>query len=74
MISTIGNINISMNYVRPINIMSPYTGELVRPKIVTTERGNKIYTEAQWYCPNSGQFIRKGLIKVEDKSNPNQKD
>ena len=62
-----------MNYVRPINIMSPYTGELVRPKIVTTERDNKIYTEAQWYCPNSGQFIRKGLIKIEDKPRPNQK-
>jgi hypothetical protein len=53
--------------------MSPYTGELVRPKIVTTERDNKIYTEAQWYCPNSGQFIRKGLIKIEDKPRPNQK-
>ena len=63
-----------MNYVRPINILSPFTGEMVRPKIVKTERDNKIYTEAQWYCPNSGQFIRKGLINVEDKPTPDQKD
>ena len=74
LISTSGNINNGMNYVRPINIRSPFTGELGRPKIVTTERDHKIYTEAHWYCPNSGQFIKKGLIKVEDKSTPNQKD
>ena len=54
-----------MNTVRPINISSPITGSVCRPKIITTQRGDKVYTEAHWYCPDSGQFIRKGLISVE---------
>lgn len=56
-----------MNYVRPINIVSPFTGDTVKPKLITTERAGKLYTEAHWICPNSGQFIRKGLVKIEDK-------
>ena len=57
-----------MNIVRPVNISSPITGSVCRPKTITTERAGKIYTEAHWYCPDSGQFIRKGLISVVDKS------
>ena len=57
-----------MNYVRPINIVSPITGDAVRPKLVRTERAGKIYTEAHWICPRSGQFIRKGLVSIEEKS------
>jgi len=56
-----------MNLVRPTNISSPMTGSLCRPKLVTTERDHKLYTEAHWYCPDTGCFIRKGLIKVVDK-------
>lgn len=56
-----------MNTVRPINIASPITGNISKPKIVTTERAGKIYTEAHWYCPDSGSFIRKGLLSVVDK-------
>ena len=61
------NININMNYVRPINIPSPVTGEMMQPRIVKTERDGKIYTEAHWYCPSSGQFIRKGVVEIQDK-------
>lgn len=60
------SINIDMNTVRPINIASPVTGSLCKPKIIKTERQGKLYTEAHWYCPDSGQFIRKGLISVVD--------
>ena len=56
-----------MNTVRPIQIASPITGSPCRPKIIKTERDGKIYEEAHWYCPDSGQFIRKGLVSIEDK-------
>jgi len=56
-----------MNIVRPVNIASPIIGASCKPKLVVTERAGKIYTEAHWYCPDSGQFIRKGLISVVDK-------
>lgn len=55
-----------MNYVRPIRITSPYSGSPVNPKIVETKRDGKIYSEAHWYCPDSGHFIRKGLIEIKD--------
>lgn len=56
-----------MNYVRPTIINSPVTGEPIRPKIVKTERDGKIYTEAHWYCGRSGQFIKKGVVDIQDK-------
>lgn len=56
-----------MEYVKPVIITSPINGEPVRPKIKTTERDGKLYTEAYWYCPSTGQFIRKGLVSIEDK-------
>jgi hypothetical protein len=59
-----------MNQVRPTVIASPITGSPSRPKIITTERAGKIYEEAHWYCPDSGQFIKKGLISVKDKESP----
>lgn len=55
-----------MNYVRPIRIASPFSGAPVNPKIIETIRGNKVYSEAHWICPDSGQFIRKGLIEIRD--------
>jgi len=56
-----------MNFVEPKNIASPITGSLSRPRIITTTRGDKIYEEAHWYCPDSGQFFLKGVISVKDK-------
>ncbi len=55
-----------MQTVRPIIIPSPISGSPVRPRIKETVRDGKIYTEAYWYCPDSGQFIKKGLISVTD--------
>jgi hypothetical protein len=52
----------------PRNIPSPMTGETVRPRILTFERDGKIYTEAHYYCPSSGQFFHKAQISVQDKS------
>ena len=53
--------------VQPKIIASPVTGNPVRPQIRTRESQGKIYTEAYWYCPDSGAFIQKGVVSVEDK-------
>lgn len=54
-------------YVQPKIITSPHSGSPVRPKITTRESDGKIYTEAHWICPDSGRFIQKGVVKIEDK-------
>lgn len=55
-----------MDTVNPKPIRSPWTGRLIRPRIQSREYCGKVYTEAHWICPDSGQFVRKGLVKVED--------
>lgn len=55
-----------MDFVTPQPIMSPWTGDLIKPRLKTREYMGKIYTEAHWICPNTGQFVRKGMVKVED--------
>ena len=57
-----------MDIVNPQPIRSPWTGDLIKPRIRTREYMGKIYTEAHWICPNTGEFVRKGLVKVEDVS------
>lgn len=55
-----------MDIVRPQPIRSPFTGRLIQPRLREREYLGKIYTEAHWICPDSGQFVRKGLVKVEE--------
>ena len=55
-----------MDFVRPIKITSPISGQLCAPKIVEKVVGDKLHKEAHWYDPASGTFIQKGLISVED--------
>ena len=55
-----------MDIVNPQPIRSPYTGRYIQPKLRQREYLGKIYTECHWVCPDSGQFVRKGLVKVED--------
>jgi len=55
-----------MDTVNAQPITSPFSGSVVRPRIKVREYLGKIYTEAHWTCPDSGRFIRKGLISVED--------
>lgn len=56
-------------YVQPKIIASPFTGSPIRPQIKTRESDGKIYTEAFWTCPDSGRFVHKGVVKIEDKKN-----
>lgn len=60
--------------IQPRVIQSPYTGEYIHPKLRTYDDSykNKRYTEAQWTCPSSGNFIKKGIVSVEDITPPEQ--
>lgn len=57
-----------MNFVRPIQITSPISGQPVKPKIVVSDNGKQIVKEAHWIDPASGAFIRKGIVSIEDKT------
>ena len=59
----------NLTYVEPKIIISPFSGAPMRPQIRQRESGNKIYTEAHWYCPDSGRFVKKGIVSVIDKPN-----
>ena len=62
-----------MDIVNPQPIRSPYTGDLIQPRIREREYLGKIYTEAHWICPSTGEFIRKGIVKVVDVNKSDQK-
>jgi hypothetical protein len=55
-----------MNTVRPVKITSPISGVSCTPKVTERRFGDKIYTEARWDDPQSGAFIRKGIVKITD--------
>lgn len=58
------NIN-NMHMVRPVPITSPISGNPVHPRLHTFERNGQKITEAHWIDPNSGTFIRKGVVSIE---------
>ena len=60
-----------MNFVRPIKITSPISGQPVIPRIVTLDNGKQIIKEAHWIDPASGAFIRKGIVSIADKNKDN---
>jgi hypothetical protein len=51
-------------FITPKRISSP-SGVITSPKIVTKTVGQDVYTEAQYYCPSSGIFFHKGIVKIE---------
>jgi len=61
-----------MDFVTPKKIMSPYSGEFSTPKIVTRDYPDKVVVEAQWYCPASGKFITKGIVRIDQKRSAQQ--
>ena len=50
--------------VNPIKIISPISGTTCMPKITEKKIGDKIYVEATWYDHASGEFLRRGIVKV----------
>jgi len=63
----------STDLVQPKVIISPISGEPVRPQLKTYIKGDKRITEAQWIDPASGTFIRKGIVSIESVKKPEQK-
>jgi len=57
--------------VEPRIIASPYDGSPVRPKLITKTMNGMQITEAHWYCPTTGKFIRKGTVDIKDISGNN---
>ena len=62
MIKNMGN----QHFVKPQIITSPISGNPVKPQLKTYVRDNQKIVEAHWTDPNSGTFIRKGSVSVED--------
>ena len=62
-----------MDLIVPKPIMSPISGQPVRPILKTYIKGDKEITEAHYIDPASGTFIRKGLVSVKDISNQEPK-
>lgn len=55
-------------FVRPINIPSPISGQPVAPRLIERDHGDRIVVEAHWIDPASGAFIRKGIVEIRDKT------
>lgn len=51
--------------VEPRMIASPYDGTPVKPKIQTKVMSGMQITEAHWYCPTTGRFIKKGTVSIK---------
>ena len=55
----------NQQFVRPTIIASPISGAPVKPQLKSYVRNNQKVTEAHWIDPNSGSFIRKGIVSIE---------
>lgn len=57
-----------MDIISPRPIVSPISGQTVKPILKTYIREGKEITEAHYIDPASGTFIRKGVVSVKDVS------
>jgi hypothetical protein len=55
-----------MDFITPKPIVSPISGQLVKPRLRTQIREGKEIVEAEYIDPASGTFIRKGTVSVKD--------
>ncbi len=55
-----------MDIIQPKIITSPISGQPCKPILKTHVREGKEITEAEYYDPASGTFIRKGVISIKD--------
>jgi len=62
-----------MDFISPKPIVSPISGQVVRPVLKTYVREGKEIVEAEYIDPASGSFIRKGIVSVRDLKKPSEK-
>ena len=55
-----------MDIITPKIIVSPISGQPVKPRLRTYVREGKEITEAEYIDPASGAFIRKGIVSIKD--------
>ena len=55
-----------MDFIVPKPIVSPISGQTVKPILKTYIREGKEIVEAEYIDPASGTFIRKGIVSVKD--------
>jgi len=55
-----------MDIIDPKPIVSPISGQIVKPVLKTYIREGKEVVEAEYIDPASGTFIRKGIVSVKD--------
>ena len=56
-----------MQQAEPRVIQSPYSGEYIRPRVVSREDNDHKYEEAIYTCPSSGNFVKKVVLSTEPK-------
>jgi hypothetical protein len=62
-----------MDFITPKIIVSPISGQPVKPILKTYIREGKEIVEAEYIDPASGTFIRKGIVSVKDIKKPENK-
>lgn len=54
-----------MDIIDPKPIVSPISGQTVKPRLRTYIREGNEIVEAEYIDPASGTFIRKGIVSVK---------
>ena len=62
-----------MDIIEPKIIVSPISGQPVKPRLKTYIREGKEIVEAEYIDPASGAFIRKGVVSIRDLPKPEKK-
>jgi hypothetical protein len=62
-----------MDFITPKIIVSPISGQPVKPRLKTYIRDGKEVTEAEYIDPASGTFIRKGIVSIKEITQPDNK-
>jgi hypothetical protein len=57
-----------MDLIQPKIIVSPISGQPIKPRLKTYVREGKEITEAEYIDPASGAFVRKGVVSIKDVS------
>jgi hypothetical protein len=55
-----------MDLIQPKIIVSPISGQPIKPRLRTYVREGKEIVEAEYHDPASGAFVRKGVVSVKD--------
>jgi hypothetical protein len=50
---------------QPKAIISPFSGQTVRPIIKQVRVGDEIHTEAHYTCPQTNRYITKLVIEIK---------